>query len=344
VLSNDNILDQRRRTAGLGLGYDSWGPGDVYLCAMPFAHIGGVGGWMLAFVNQVPVVITREFDPAEALEMFARERVSRMFAVPAALQFMVQHPRAAEIDFSHVRQIIYGAAPMPLALLEECQRVLGCDFCQAYGMTETTGTISLLPPEDHTPERAERMRSAGKAMPGSEIRIQDPEGNPLPLGEIGEVAVRSGANMMGYWNRPEATAETVSEDGWLRTGDAGYMDADGYVYIHDRIKDMIVSGAENVYPAEVENAIHGHPDVLEAAVIGVPDDRWGEAVKAVVTAKPGREPDPESVIAWTRERLAAFKCPKTVEVIAEMPRNATGKLLKRELRRPYWEGRDRQVN
>jgi acyl-CoA synthetase (AMP-forming)/AMP-acid ligase II len=233
---------------------------------------------------------------------------------------------------------------MPLELLREALKVIPCDYSQAYGMTETTGTISLLGPEDHDPAGSPRMRSAGKAVPGSEIRILDPEGQEVPQGEIGEIAIRSGNNMAGYWKKPEKTAEIMTEDGFLRSGDAGYMDADGYVYIHDRIKDMIVSGAENVYPAEVENAIFGHPDVAEVAVIGVPDERWGEAVKAIVTPKEGHSVDPQDIIAWTRQKLAAFKCPKTVDVIEAMPRNPSGKLLKRELRKPYWEGQERQVH
>ncbi|MGM0585061.1 MAG: fatty acid--CoA ligase [Pseudomonadota bacterium] len=344
MLSHENIFGQRRETAPYRMGYDFWDENEVNLVAMPFAHIGGIGWWILGFVNQAPSIVCREFNPVQALEMIEREKVSRLFIVPAALQFMVQHPRAREIDFSHVRHIVYGAAPMPLELLREALKVIPSDYSQAYGMTETTGTISLLPPEDHTPEGSPRMRSAGRAMPGSEIKILDPEGNELPRGEIGEVAIRSGNNMVGYWNKPEETAKTLSRDNWLRTGDAGYMDEDGYVYIHDRIKDMIVSGAENVYPAEVENAIYGHPDVAEVAVIGVPDERWGEAVKAIVTPRENRSVDPGDIIAWTRERLAHFKCPKTVDVIEAMPRNPSGKLLKRELRKPYWEGQERQVH
>ena len=188
------------------------------------------------------------------------------------------------------------------------------------------------------------MRSAGRAMPGSELRVIDPEGNTLPVGEIGEVAVRGGNVTPGYWKNPEATAKTMLPDGWLRSGDAGYMDADGYLYIHDRIKDMIVSGGENVYPAEVESVLYAHPSVSEAAVIGVPDEKWGEAVKAVVTLKEGASLDEAAVIGHCRQHLAAFKCPKTVDVIPAMPRNASGKLLKRDLRAPYWAGRARQVN
>ena len=189
-----------------------------------------------------------------------------------------------------------------------------------------------------------RMRSAGKALPGVEIKIVGEDGAELPRGQVGEIVTRSSNNMLGYWNLPEATAATLSADGWVRTGDAAYMDEDGYIYIQDRMKDMIISGGENVYPAEVESAIYGHPDVAEVAVIGVPDDRWGEAVKACVVAKPGHAVDPDNVIAWARERIAGFKAPKSVDVIEALPRNPSGKILRRALREPYWEGRERQVN
>ena len=205
--------------------------------------------------------------------------------------------------------MLYGASPIPAALLKECIEVFKCGFVQMYGMTETTGTIVALPPEDHV-EGLDRMRSAGKALPGIELAILDADGKPLPPGEVGEIATRSGSNMAGYWNLPEATAKTLDSDGWLRTGDAGYMDSDGYLYIHDRIKDMIISGGENIYPAEVESAICDHPDVAEVAVIGVPDDKWGEAVKAIVVMKPGKKATSSDIINFTRERIAGFKTPK----------------------------------
>jgi fatty-acyl-CoA synthase len=233
---------------------------------------------------------------------------------------------------------------MPLELLRQCIKVFGAEFIQVYGMTETTGTIAMLPPEDHDPDGNERMRSAGKPLPGVEIRIVNGAGGDVATREVGEIWTRSSNNMVGYWNLPDATLGTVADGGWIKTGDAGYLDEDGYLYIHDRVKDMIISGGENVYPAEVESAIYGHPDVLEVAVIGVPDDKWGESVKAVCVAKPGASLEADSVIQWARERIAAFKVPKSVEVLAALPRNASGKILRKDLRAPYWEGRERQVN
>jgi len=277
----------------------------------------------------------------EAIEAGA----THMFIVPAALQMVVQHPRAPTTDFSNLKYLMYGAAPMPLELLKEAVRTMPTTkFLQAYGMTETSGTISILPPEDHSLEGNQRMRSAGKACPGVEIEVRSSDNVEVPRGEIGEVCIRSPSNTLGYWKLPEATAKTIDADGWLHTGDAGVMDEDGYVYIQDRIKDMIISGGENVYPAEVESAIYGHPAIAEVAVIGVPSAKWGEEVKACVVAKPGMEVDEADVIAWARERIAAFKAPKSVDVIPLMPRNASGKILRRELRAPYWEGQERQVS
>jgi acyl-CoA synthetase (AMP-forming)/AMP-acid ligase II len=181
-------------------------------------------------------------------------------------------------------------------------------------------------------------------LPGVELAILDADGKRLPPGEVGEIATRSGSNMAGYWNLPEATVRTLDSDGWLRTGDAGYMDRDGYLYIHDRIKDMIISGGENIYPAEVESAICDHPDVAEVAVVGVPDDVWGEAVKAIVVMKKGRTATAADILGFTRGRIAGFKTPKSVDFIDALPRNASGKILRRHLRDPYWEGKDRQVN
>lgn len=344
LLSHRNLLRQRVDTLPRRLAYDHWDEGDVSLMAMPLAHIGGIGWWNLGLCNVCTNVIAREFNPAQVLDFVEKDGISKMFMVPAALQIVVQDPRARTIDFSRIKHIMYGAAPMPLPLLQEAIEVIGCQFAQCYGMTETTGTIAMLMPEDHVPEGSPRMRAAGRAMPGSEIAVFGPDGAPVPVGEIGEVAIRSPCNMLRYWNNAEATEKTLRGDGWLLSGDAGYMDEDGYLFIHDRIKDMIITGGENVYPAEVESALHGHPAIREAAVIGVPDPKWGEAVKAVVTARPGARIDPAEVIDWMHGRLAAFKVPKSVDVIEVMPRNASGKLLKRDLRAPYWEGRDRQVN
>ncbi|UPT90601.1 fatty acid--CoA ligase [Bradyrhizobium barranii subsp. apii] len=305
--------------------WNRWSTDDVSLVAMPIFHIGGSGWGVMGLYHGARGVIAREFDPTKVLDFFEQSGITKLFMVPAAMQFVVRQPRAKTVDFSRLKYMLYGASPIPAALLKECIEIFKCGFVQMYGMTETTGTIVALPPEDHV-EGLERMRSAGKALPGVEI------------------ATRSGSNMAGYWNLPEATASTLRGDGWLRTGDAGYMDEDGYLYIHDRIKDMIISGGENIYPAEVESALCDHPDVAEAAVIGVPDDKWGEAVKAVVVMKPGKQATATDIINFTRERIAGFKTPKSVEFLPALPRNPSGKILRRQLREPYWVGKDRRVN
>ncbi|MFZ4604734.1 MAG: fatty acid--CoA ligase [Caulobacter sp.] len=344
MLTHANILGGRRQAAEANMPWNSWSPDDVSLVAMPVAHIGGTGWGIVGLFNGAKGIVAREFDPFRVLDFIEQDRISKMFMVPAAMQIVVRQPRAREVDYSRLKYILYGASPIPLDLLRECMEVFGCGFCQQYGMTETCGTIVYLPPEDHDPAGNARMRAAGLPMPGVELKIIDEAGGTLPPNTVGEVATRSVANMAGYWNLDAATRATIGEDGWLRTGDAGYLDEDGYLFIHDRVKDMIISGAENIYPAEVESAVYGHPAVAEVAVIGIPDDKWGEAVKAVVALKPGATADAEDIIAFARTRIAAFKAPKSVDFIDALPRNASGKILRRELRDPYWAGRERRVN
>ncbi|QIG54338.1 fatty acid--CoA ligase [Altererythrobacter sp. BO-6] len=318
--------------------------GDVTLLAMPCFHISGTGtgiGTMVAGTNSI---VLPEYDPTQALDLIANYNISKIFLVPAAIQILLNHPRVHETDFSLLKYITYGASPIPLELMKRAMEVLGCGFVQMYGMTETSGTIVALDPEDHVPEGSPRMRSVGTPLPGVEVKIIDEAGKEVPTGTVGEIATRSSKNMRGYWNNPEATAATIDAEGWLRTGDAGYLDEDGYLYIHDRVKDMIISGGENVYPAEVENAIYAHPKVADVAVIGVPDEKWGEAVKACVVVKEGESLSEAEVIAHARQHIAGYKCPKSVDFIAALPRNPSGKILRRELRAPYWEGKDRAVN
>ncbi|NIJ39434.1 fatty-acyl-CoA synthase [Sphingopyxis panaciterrae] len=344
VLSNHNLFALRKHSADSELAYTKWDDDEAVLVAMPCAHIGGTGLGIMALVSGLPGVILAEFNPDGVFDAVEQHGVTRFFIVPAALQMLLLHPRCASVDYSRLKYILYGAAPIPLELLRQCIKMFGAQFIQAYGMTETTGTICMLPPEDHDPEGNARMRSAGKPLPGVEVRILGPGGGDVPQGEVGEVVTRSSNNMIGYWNLPDATAKTMTGDGWIHTGDAGYLDADGYLFIHDRMKDMIISGGENVYPAEVESAIFGHPAVQEVAVIGIPDAKWGETVKAVCVAKPGMTVEEADIIAWARDRIAAFKAPRSVDVIEALPRNASGKILRKDLRAPYWEGYERMVN
>ncbi len=344
VLTNGSVLRSGLdRDPSLQADWERWDANDVGLVAMPCFHIGGTGYGLTVMTNGATGVITREFDPGGVLDLIEVHGISKIFMVPAAMQIIVNQPGAREVDFSRLRHIAYGASPIPLDLLRQCIDIFQCGFVQMYGMTETSGTIAALPPEDHDPAGNERMRSVGKPLRGVEMRVIDGDSNVLPPRAIGEIAIRAQANMREYWDRPEATAETIDGDGWLRTGDAGYTDEDGYFYLHDRVKDIIISGGENVYPAEVENAIYGHPAVADVAVVGVPDAKWGEAIKACVVLKDGQRVDAADIITWARERIAGYKCPKSVDFIPALPRNPSGKILRRELRAPYWEGRERQI-
>jgi fatty-acyl-CoA synthase len=246
------------------------------------------------------------------------------------------------MDFSKLKSLSYGASPISDEVLQRAQRTFGCEFVQLYGLTETLGAGTYLPPQAHDPARG-KLRSCGIPVPGVEIKVVDGEGREVKTGEVGEIVIRGRNIMKGYWNKPEATQNSI-RDGWFASGDAGFFDADGYLYIHDRVKDMIVSGGENIYPAEVENALFGHPAVADVAVIGVPDERWGEAVKAIVVKKPDSDVMPADIIAYARERIAGYKLPKSVDFIEALPRNPSGKILRRELREPYWKGQTRRVN
>lgn len=323
-------------------------PGDSVIFAMPYGHIAGVGTALGAALGGQELIIHREFEPGLLISDVQKYRVKWLFLVPAAIGLMLAHPAAKDADFSSVKGLTYGASPIPLDLLKEGVARLKCDFAQLYGLTETFGTVISLSPDDHRPEnivgREHVMKSAGKPIPGVEVRIVDDNLDPLPAGQTGEVLIKGDAVMLGYWNRPEENEKALIGDGWFRTGDAGMLDEEGYLYIQDRIKDMIISGGENVYPAQVESAIYGHPDIADIAVIGVPDDKWGEAVKAVVVRKSGSTLSEEDVIAYAKDQIAGFKCPKSVDFIDALPRNPSGKILRRELRAPYWEGKERAVN
>ncbi len=323
--------------------WTEWTDRDVSLLAMPNFHIGGTGWALIGMYAGARNVVLSEFTPAGCLQAIRDHRISKLFIVPAAMQFVLADPTCADTDFSCLKFMIYGASPIPLPLLQRAMDVFQCGFVQLYGMTETMGVGTYLPAEDHDPAGNKRMRSAGKTRAGVDIAIKDSDGKVVPNGVIGEICIKSPTNMVGYWNRPDATASTLI-DGWVHTGDAGYMDDDGYVYVQDRIKDMIVSGGENVYPAEVESALFGLDGIADVAVIGVPDDKWGEAVKACVVLKPGASLTEQDIIGFARQKIAGFKVPKSVDFLPVLPRNPSGKVLKRELRAPYWEGRERQVN
>lgn len=338
-LTNANYVDAEAQSR-LG-GWADWKPEDVNFVCMPLFHVAGVNIGIFGMNFGCENVILKDVDPAEILRLFEKHKVTIAFMVPAVIQFLLMMPNINDVDLSSLKKVIYGASPISEDVLMKAQEVFKCDFIQVYGMTETTGMGTSLQPEDHDPARG-KLRSCGKPNPGVEVRIVDEDGNDVPQGEVGEILMKMGANMKGYWNRPEATAETI-KDGYLYTGDAGFLDEEGFVFIHDRVKDMIVSGGENVYPAEVENALHTHPEVADAAAVGIPDDKWGEAVKGIVVRAPGSEVSEEDIIAHVKTQIAGYKVPKSIDFAEALPRNPSGKILRRELRAPFWEGRDRNV-
>lgn len=323
--------------------WGTWHEKDVNLVCMPLFHIGGSGWALVGLYRGIENVLTADFDPVAILRVIAERRVTKTLFVPAMMLFLLQAPQSADTDFSSLELIVYGASPAPLDLLRQALKVFGCELAQVYGLTETTGAITYLGPEDHGEHAIDRMKSCGKAAAGVDIRIVDASGDALPPGKVGEVVCRTPQIMLGYWNLPVATRNAIRGE-WFHTGDAGYMDEHGYLYIYDRVKDMIVSGGENIYPAEIESALFGHPGIADVAVIGVPDDQWGESVKAIVVKKPGAMLSVAELIDYARERIAGYKVPRSVDFVDVLPRNPSGKILKRELRKPYWENRERQVN
>ena len=334
VLTHRNLFALRAQQRALPEWY-RWDPQDVSLIAMPAAHVSGTGWAIWTLQHGATGIVAREFAPIAVLEQMLQHRINKIMMVPTALQIAVRHPRARGSDFNFLRYIYYGGAPLPQALLAESVEVFGCGFVQMYGMTETAGTIVALSPEDHYAAGGARTRSVGRALEGVELKIVDEHGTVLPPGSTGEIVTRSVANMAGYFRMPEATADTIDNEGWLRTGDAGYLDPEGYLYLQDRVKDMIISGGENIYPAEVENAIFGHPAVAEVAVIGVPDEKWGESVKAVIVPVTGAERNDAEILAWATARIARYKVPKSIEWVTSLPRGHTGKVLRRVLRDAY---------
>ena len=342
MLSHRNLWANAVVTAGQ-LGFDE---SLVSLHAGPLFHLGaGARVYTTAVVGGKHVVIPR-FTPVDALNAIMRDRVTVATFVPTMLAMLLELPDLGSYDLSSLRLITYGAAPMPESVLTECMRRLpSVRFAQSYGMTELSPVATMLGPEDHMPDAPKRrLRSAGRPISSAEVKVVDAQDRELPCGEIGEILVRGPMVMQGYWKKPELTAETL-RGGWMHTGDSGYFEADGYLYIADRIKDMIISGGENVYSMEVENAICTHPDVLQCAVIGIPDERWGEIVHAVVVQRPAASLTSEGIVAHCRSLIAGYKCPRSVDIRNDaLPLSSVNKINKAQLRAPFWSNRTRQVN
>lgn len=320
--------------------------GPVYLHAAPVFHLAGALGIFWQFIAGGTHVILPAFTPKALMALIEREKVTDTLLVPTMLQMILDHPELAHHDLSSLRFLVYGASPITEALLDRMTDAFPeLAMMQGYGMTELAGPVTYLPPWYHTPEGRlkGKLRSAGKAAAMAEVRIVDPEGNEVPRNTVGEIAARGMSNMLGYWNKPADTQRTL-RGGWVHSGDGAYMDEEGFVFIVDRMKDMIVSGGENVYSAEVENAMNKHAAVAQSAVIGVPSERWGEAVHAVVVLKAGQSTDEAALIAHCKTLVAGYKCPRSVEFRTELPLSGAGKVLKNKLREPFWEGTTRRVN
>ena len=343
MLSHDNFLaNSMTALVNLGIREDT-----VHLHTAPLFHLaGGSRLFTITVAGGTHAVIPR-FEPEAFLHAIEAFGVNVTVVVPSMLNALLNLDGFDDYDLSSLKLLSYGASPMPERLLREAmERLPHVDFLQSYGMTELSPVATMLEPKYHVFEgpHAGKITSAGRAVFNADVAIQDPAGQELPVGDVGEICVRGPMVMQGYWGQPELTAETL-RGGWMHTGDAGYMDGDGFIFLVDRLKDMIVTGGENVYSAAVEHVLYQYPAVHECAVIGIPSDQWGEAVHAILVPKPSMQLDAAEVLAHCRKHLAGYECPKTIEVRAsELPKSGPGKILKAELRKAYWEGQERRIN
>lgn len=321
-------------------------PGDRVLIVAPLYHAAAAVTAFNAASWGGSMYIQEDFNPVETVRALDEERIANATLVPAMIQAcLVLVPDVRERKYADFKQLVYGASPIAAETLRQAMDTFGCRFVQGYGMTETTAALTYLMPEDHERALAGEeglLLSAGRPLLGTQIKIVDENDERVPTGTVGEICGRGPQLMKGYWNLPEATAEAIV-DGWMHTGDAGRLDDEGYVYVQDRTKDMIVSGGENVYPREVEDAIFKHPAVADVAVIGIPSEKWGEEVKAIVVLKADAQASADDIVQHCKGLLGGYKQPRSVDFADELPRNASGKVLKKELREPFWKGHERRV-
>lgn len=318
---------------------------ETNVLAIPLYHVAGIQTMMSSIYGGRTLALLRQFDTVEWLQMVQKEKVTRSVLVPTMLKMIIEHPDYSKYDLSSLQFITYGAAPMPFEVIKRAVELMPkVRFMNAFGQTETASTITVLGPDDHViegtqEEKEKKLRrlssSIGKVLSGVEIKIVDDDAHDLPIGQVGEIVARGDRVMAGYWKNPEATASTLLRNGWLRTGDLGYMDDEGYIYLAGRAKDIIIRAGENISPEEVENVLYAHPAVDEAAVIGIPDPEWGEEVRAVVVLRQGQKASAEEIMEFCRQNLSSFKRPKSVVFVDELPRNPMGKVLKRVLREEY---------
>lgn len=316
------------------------------ILTVPLYHIAGIQAMMAAIYGGRTIVIERQFEPTEWMGLVQKEKVGRAMMVPTMLKQLIDHPKFKDYDLSSLKVITYGAAPMPLEVIKKAIQVFpDVSFINAFGQTETASTITALNPEDHVisgateaerEKKLKRLSSIGRPMADIEMKIVDEQGNELPPGQVGEIIARGPRVMTGYWKDEEKTRKTIDKDGWVHTGDMGYRDEDGYFFLSGRATDMIIRAGENISPEEVENVIYAHPKINEVAVIGVPDEEWGEVPKAICVPKPGYEDcTSEEIMEFCRQKLASYKRPRSVVFVKELPRSSVGKVLKRVLREQY---------
>lgn len=332
MLSHDNIVTSALGSIATTEVMTRCG---VLLHAAPMFHLADLAAWSIGCLLDSTHVVVPSFTAAEVVETILHQGVTDTLLVPTMIQMLVDSPEAQEADLTSMRKVLYGASPIAEAVLQRARRILpNAQFTQAYGMTELAPIATLLTPADHDDQAL--VRACGRAVTHAMVQIMDEQGTEVPRGTVGEICVRGENVMQGYWNLPDATEAALHDGGWMRTGDGGYMNDDGYVFVVDRIKDMIVTGGENVYSAEVENAIAKHPSILQVAVIGVPDDEWGERVHAVVVCKDGQSISAGELRDFCREHIASYKLPRSLAIVDSLPISGAGKVLKRELRRKHW--------
>jgi acyl-CoA synthetase (AMP-forming)/AMP-acid ligase II len=342
VITHSALSAQLQQVTML-ISYEAGGRG---LIVVPMYHAAGAISSFVTVYWGACLYIHSDFNPVEVVRVLDEERVVTSTLVPAMIQaLLVYVPDVAKREYKDLRQITYGASPIAEETLRRAMDVFKCDFAQAYGMTETTAVLTYLFPNDHkraVKEKPDLLLSAGRPVIGTELRVVDDDDRAVPTGQIGEIIAHGPQLMRGYWNLADESAHAL-RGGWMHTGDAGMMDEDGYIYIQDRVKDMIVSGGENVYPRSVEDVLFQHPSVADVAVIGVPDEQWGETVKAIVVLKQDTAVTADELIEFCRGKLGGFERPRSVDFVNELPRNPSGKVIKRQLREPYWVGHKRRV-
>lgn len=343
VLPHGSFIDLIREIVRAGDELIDWKTEDTSLLALPTFHVGGLWWAIQGMINGARAVVLPTFTGGRSLEAIPKYGITKLAFVPAMLRFLLSEPAAANTDVSSVELVIYGGSPMPRPILEKATALFKCRFSQNYGLSETCNMAIFMSSSEHRDLSNPKLDAAGKPLRGVSVRIIDDQGRDLPPRQIGEIAFKTPGRMLEYWKLPQETARTLV-NGWVHTGDAGYVDEDGFVHVTDRIKDVIISAGENVSPAEIERVLMQHPDIDDVAVVGIPDDRWGEVPMAHVVKRPGSELTKAQVLAFARKRVAGFKQPRVVEFIERLPRNPSGKILKRVLREPYWVGREKRVN